>query len=338
MFYVAHHWTPAWPVLALWVVVGGLHLVGVVRSRRSARDAERVPELIRHDLERRDGPAPATSPGRAWAFQGGLLVGLIGIVSPLAYWAVSYIWVRSLQDLLVAVVAPALIVVGQPAPALVAALRRTGRGGSGSGVLARDGSTVGPDASDKTGRHAWWLRYPVLVTVAFNVVWLGWHVPVLYDLAHTDSAARYVEFVLYIGVGIFFWLQLFGSASAAPVALPIRRLGMLIATVVADTILGMVLVFGSGVLYPAYRGAAHHALSVVADQQVGGGVLWMGMLPPLIIASVALLMRWLDHDETNELTRELDRLTRQPAAGRPAWASSGRGAWVARPGTRRPTI
>jgi cytochrome c oxidase assembly factor CtaG len=337
MFYLAH-WTFAWPVLVLWLVVGGLHLVGVVRSCRSTRGAERAPGLIRHDLGRGDGPPSVPSAGRVWAFQGGLLVALIGIVSPLAHWAVIYIWVRSLQDLLVAVVAPALIVVGQPGSALVAALGRTGRGGSGSGVLARDGSAVGPDASNKTGRHPWWLRYPVSVTVGFNVVWLGWHVPVVYDLAHTNTAARYLEFVLYLGVGIAFWLQLFGSASAAPAALPIRRLGMLVGTVVADTILGMVLVFGSGVLYPAYRGAAHHALSVVADQQVGGAVLWMGMLPPLIIASVALLMRWLDHDETNELTRELDRLTRQPAAGRPAWASSGRAAWVARPGTRRPTI
>jgi putative membrane protein len=327
MFYLAH-WSLAWPVLALWVVVGGVHGVGLVRSRRSARGAERAPELIRHDLGRGDGAAPVPAAGRAWAFQGGLLVALIGIVSPLAYWSVIYIWVRSLQDLLVAVVAPALIVVGQPGPALVAALRGAGRGGS----------AVGPDASSKALRTPWWLRYPMTVTVAFNVVWLGWHVPVLYDLAHTNAAARYLEFALYLGVGIAFWLQLFGSASAAPAALPIRRLGMLIATVVADTILGMVLVFGSGVLYPAYRGAAHHALSVVADQQVGGAVLWMGMLPPLIIGSVALLMRWLDHDETNELTRELDRLTRQPAAGRSAWASSGRGAWVARPGTRRPTI
>jgi cytochrome c oxidase assembly factor CtaG len=336
MSYLAH-WTLAWPVLAIWVVLAGLHVAGLVRSGRSSRGAERAPGAIRPDLGHDHGPAPVRSAGRVCAFQGGLLVVLLGIVSPVAYWAGIYIWVRSVQDLLVAVVAPALIVVGRPGPALVAGVRRTGRGGPGSGVLARAGGSVGPGASGKTARNPWWLRYPVGVTVAFNVVWLGWHVPGLYDSGHTNAGARYLEFGLYLVAGIGFWVQLFGSASAGPVAPAIRRLGLLVGTVVADTILGMVLVFGSGVLYPAYRGAAHHALSVVADQQVGGGVLWMGMLPPLIIASVALLMRWLDHDETYELTRELDRLTRQPAAGRPAWASSGRGAWVARPGTRRPT-
>jgi len=274
----------------------------------------------------------APSAGRAWAFQGGLLVILLAVVSPVAHWSVVFIWVRSLQDLLLGVVAPALIVLGQPGPALAAALGRPSHGGPVSGVLSRDGSDRARD------RPPWWLRWPVAVAVAFNLVWLGWHVPVLYDLAHTNATVRYLEFATYLVAGIWFWLQLFGSARSAPAAPPMRRLQLLVGTVVADTILGMVLVFGSGVLYPAYRGAAHHALSVVADQQVGGGVLWMGMLPPLVIASVALLLRWLDHDDADELSRELDRLTRQPAAGRPTWASSGRGAWLARPGDRRPTI
>jgi cytochrome c oxidase assembly factor CtaG len=287
--------------LAIWVVVAGLHVAGVARSWRSALPA-----------------------GRAWAFQGGLLVILVAIVSPLAYWSVLYIWVRSLQDLLVAVVAPALIVLGQPGPALLAALGRPSHG------IDR--------ATDSPPRPPWWLRQPVAVAVVFNLVWLGWHFPGPYDLAHTNAAVRYLEFATYLAAGTGFWLQLFGSAHRAPTALPMRRLALLVGTVVADTILGMVLVFGSGVLYPAYRGAAHHALSVVADQQVGGAVLWMGILPPLVIASVALLLRWLEHDDADELSRELDRLTRQPAAGRPGWASSGRGAWLARPDDRRPTI
>ena len=46
-----------------------------------------------------------------------------------------------------------------------------------------------------------------------------------------------------------FWLQLIGSRpwTATP---PLRRVALLIGTVAADTVLGMVLVFGSGVFYP----------------------------------------------------------------------------------------
>ena len=51
-------------------------------------------------------------------FQAGLLLALLAIVSPLRYWSGIYIWVRALQDLVLAVVAPGLIVVGAPWPAL----------------------------------------------------------------------------------------------------------------------------------------------------------------------------------------------------------------------------
>jgi cytochrome c oxidase assembly factor CtaG len=64
-------------------------------------------------------------------------------------------------------------------------------------------------------------------------------------------------------------------------------------------------------------------LTVLDDQQLSGAVIWMGMLPPMIIAAVALLMRWLDDEESEALTAGLDRLlvTRQSA-------------WPARPGAR----
>ncbi len=310
MSYVLAHWSPAWVVLVIWAAVAAVHLVGLGRQ-----------------------PARGERAWRAAAFHGGLLAVLLALVSPLAYWSLTYIWVRSLQDLLLAVVAPALIALGAPGRALASGLRRTP-----GGPARRDGARGG--ASGVRG----WLAWPVAVTLAFNVVWLGWHLPVLYDLAARNAAVRYLEFAAYLGAGILFWLQLIGSGASRPAAAPVRRLALLVGTVVADTILGMVLVFGSGLLYPAYRGSGHSLLSVVADQQVAGAVLWMGMLPPLIIATVALLLAWMEHEESDELSRELDRLTTgRPPVGRPVWASSGRpswgkAAWPTRPGDRRPTI
>jgi cytochrome c oxidase assembly factor CtaG len=293
MSYVLAHWSPGWVVLAIWAAAAAAHL-----------------------CVWRDGA------WRSAAFHGGLLAVLLALVSPLAYWSLTFIWVRSIQDLLLAVVAPALIMLGAP-------LRLRSPGARGT-----RGSLAGP----------------VAVTLAFNVVWLGGHVPALYDLAAANTAARYVQWAAYLAAGIVFWRQLIGPGRSGPAVdmaqvAPMRRLALLVATAAADTILGMVLVFGSGLVYPAYRGAGHHVLSVVADQQVGGAVLWMGMLPPLIIATVALVLGWLEHEECDELSRELDRLTGQtPAAGsppqarRPAWASSARAAWPARAGYRRPTF
>lgn len=300
MSYVLQHWSEAWAAVAVWAIVAALHLVGL---RRLGADRRRATE--------------------AAAFQGGLLLALLAVVSPIGYWAGRYIWVRSIQDLLIAFTAAPLIVLGAPWQVLA--------GFSGRRAGGRSGRPAG---------RQWWLAWPVAVVVAFNVIWLGWHVTPLYDLSATNTAVRYLEYACYLGAGILLWLQLIGSRPSRPTLPPMRRLAMLVATAVADTILGMVLVFGSGILYPVYRGPSHHALSVLSDQQAAGAVLWMGVLPMLIIAAVALVNGWLDAEESDELSRDLDRLLGRAPATPAAPAASGqrKAVWHARPGYRRPTI
>ena len=82
-------------------------------------------------------------------FQLGLAVIALALMSPIGYLSDVYIWVRALQELLVAVVGPGLIVLGAPWAAFRLAPRRL----------------------------AWLLARPVLAVVAANVVWLGWQLP-----------------------------------------------------------------------------------------------------------------------------------------------------------------
>jgi cytochrome c oxidase assembly factor CtaG len=94
---------------------------------------------------------------------------------------------------------------------------------------------------------------------------------------------------------------------------------MLVGTVIVWTVLGMVLVFGSNVLYPVYANSAHHAvMTVLDDQQLSGAVLWMGIIPVVITAGVALLMQWLDNEESADLSAGLDRLLAQRRGGWPS--------------------
>jgi putative membrane protein len=156
------------------------------------------------------------------------------------------------------------------------------------------------------------------IAIAFNVVWCGWHVPVLYDGALRYPAAYTAEVVSYLGLGVAFWLQLIGSRPLTPVLAPLRRAALVAGSVIVSTLLGMVLVFGSGLAYPGYLGAGHRVLSVVYDQQTGGAVLWVLVLPVYVTAGVALLIRWLNDEEAGALTSGLDRLLK-PA--KPAWPS-----------------
>jgi len=314
------HWSASWPVLLGYAVVAATHLAGLTGTLASATPAP--PAALSAAATRRDLKREAV------VFQAGLLIAVLALLSPIGYWSAVYIWVRSIQDLMLAFVAPALIAVGAPWISLGhywpwhAGSQLGGSAGGGRAGGGRAGGGPAGGGSVESARVPWWLARPVAAVVAFNVIWLSWHLPVAYDLARANSGLGVAEHVTYLAAGIVFWLQLIGSRPYSPSAVPLRRAALLLGTVLAGTVLGMMLVFGSGVLYPVYGGGAHHVMTVIDDQQLAGAVLWMGMLPTLIIAAIAILLRWLGDEEASELSTDLDRLlTRQRSTwpSRPGW-------------------
>lgn len=289
---VVSHWSANAAVLAVVAVVVAVHARGL---RGMVTDARRQGEDTPRGLGR-----------EATACYAGLLVVVLAVASPLAYWSAHYIWVRSLQDVLLANVAPVFLVLG--APWLV--LRR--------GLPFRRPQAREAEPGLRPAATRAQMRRAVGTVIAFNVVWCGWHLPPLYDGALHYPAVYAAEVVSYLGLGMAFWLVLIGSRPLSPALAPLRRVTLLGATVIVGTVLGMVLVFGYGLAYPAYAGAGHRVLSVVYDQQTGGAVLWVLVLPVYVTAGVALLIQWLNDEEAQALTSGLDRLLK-PA--KPAWPS-----------------
>ena len=288
MQHVPTPWSLTGIAIALYVAVSWLHL-----------------NRVRADLRRGGRDAPASRAGRfertgkprdqlvsATLFQAGLLTALLALVSPVGYWSSQYIWVRAIQDLLLCFAAPMLITAGVPR-------RAAGR--------------LGKPAFRRTG--------PVLAAVTFNLSILAWHVPALFDAVPTNGAAQLAEHAVYLGTGCWFWLQIL-RPHPGPWQSPLRRLGLLTGTLAAWTVLGMVLVFGSNVIYPAYANSLHHAMTVLDDQQTSGGVLWMGMMPFLVTAGVILLSAWLDEEDSDHHA-DAEALMRRRAWG-----------WTARSGLR----
>src|SRR5215472_9812039 len=232
MTLIASHWSANAAALAAVAVVAAVHLRGTLAA---AGDARRRGEGV---------------PGGLWreavVFYAGLLVVLIALASPVGYWSQRYIWVRSVQDVLLANVAPALIVLGGPWLAL-----RRGLGFPPAGMSSSARALPAPG----------WARLPVLAFIAFNVVWVGWHIPVFYDAALRHPAVYAAQIVCYLGLGVLLWLQFIGSRPLSPALTPLRRVVLVAGTITVGTLLGMVLVFGYGLAYTAYLGAGHHVQS-----------------------------------------------------------------------------
>ena len=281
---VAAHWSANVAVLAVILAVTAVHLAGLLGLRSDAR---------------RGGAAlPAGLAREAIAFYSGLLLTTLALVSPLGYWAGTFIWVRVLQGILLGVYVPPLLVLGAPWLVLWRGLGRD----------ARPRAWV-PAAPVPPRLRSW----PVAVTALFVVVWCGWYLPVLYDAGVHHPVVLAAQAVTTMAAGVLLWLQIIGSRPFSPQFGPLYRVMLLAAIVLFSTVLGMVLGFDARVLYPAYLGVgSHRLLSVVSDQQNGGAELWVLVLEPYVIAGVALLIRWLNEEESQALSLGLDRMLRPP--------------------------
>jgi putative membrane protein len=286
------HWSASWPVLVGYALVAPWHLAGLFRLRAGRAGGAGSAGSVPWAALRREGVL----------YQLGLLLVLLALVSPVGYWSGVYIWVRAVQTLLIAVVGPGLVVLGAP----WLAFRQLWRPGGDE-----------PTADRVTG-VSFWVSRPVLVVVVFNVIFVGWQLPYLLDLAHRNSSVALAEHASLIAAGLLFWLQLISSRPITAPGSPLRRVVFLVWTVGVSTVLGMVLVFGNNVLYSGYANSYHHVMTVLDDQQLAGAVLWMGMLPPLITGAVALLSQWLDHEDSAELSTGLKKMT---GARRGGWPS-----------------
>jgi len=295
------HWSASWPALIAYVLAAGWHLAGL----RRALAAGPADGASRRQLSR-----------EAVLYHLGLLVILLALVSPVGYLATVYIWVRGLQMLLVGVVGPGLTVLGAPWTAFRLAVGRPSAAHSSGGQPT---DAAGPDVPDTSpGRQPWLMSRPVLAVVVANVLWVGWQFPTPFDAARGNSAVALAEHASYLVAGLLFWLQMISSRPFSQRVPPLRRIALLVGTVAVFTVLGMVLVFGSNVMYFGFPASAHHVMSVLSDQQLAGAVLWMGCLPAMMLVAVALMMEWLRNEESAELSAGLDRLLTPRRNG---WAS-----------------
>ena len=296
------HWSANVAALAVYAVAAAAHLLGM-RGEATGSGPSRQPHRL----------------ARAVAYQAGLLLALLAVVSPMGYWSYRFIWARNLQDVTLAIVAPALIVLGAPWRPLSRGLRLDGW------LSRRDQRTAG-DADDgeaaRRNRAPGWRPWPIAVAVAFCATWWAWHLPALFDAALRSSAVYAIEVASYVAVGTLLWLQLVDSPPLRPQLSPLRRVGLLLGVAASGTVLGLIRVYSSGLAYPAYLGFRHHVLSIISDQQVGGAVLWVIPLVPFSIVAVALVVGWLSEDESEATAADFDRLLRHKSA------------WPSRPGLR----
>jgi cytochrome c oxidase assembly factor CtaG len=300
MNYLTGHWSFD-PFLIVAIVVVIWHEIGLWRLAKRSRP-ERTRERRRRSL---------------W-FYGGLVVMLIAVQSPIDYWADYYFFVHMMQHLLLMFAAPSMIVAGAPWQPLLDAL--PGR----SGQRVTRGVLAGSWSRPLRAAGAFFLR-PWVSIGLFNLVMIGWHLPVPYDVGAENSAVHiWLMHGSYFAVGILFWLQYIPSPPFRRRMPLLSQAAGLIVTNLAMIGLAMALsIFASHSVYSVYNHAPGVTLPPFADQQIGAAILWVcgdfWAIPAMIV-----IVRQLVETE-GSVGVALDRILHRGAAQ----ASSG---WASRAG------
>jgi len=242
---------------------------------------------------RRAGRPTREWTGQALLWWAGLAVLVIAVVSPIDYWSDTYLTAHVVQHILLAFVAPPLIVLGAPwlpilrgVPRPVAhwwgrVLQRTAR---------RRARGTGWQAAAAVREFA---ASPWTPVVAFNAVMVFWHLPGPFDFAAANSSVHiWLAHGAFFGLGVCLWLQVFGSYPFRPVLAPPGRVLALVSTNAVMVLTAMTMVMFSHDLYPWYASAG--AAAQTADQQIAGSILWVCGEVTFLPAILYTVARWLD--------------------------------------------
>jgi putative copper resistance protein D len=142
------------------------------------------------------------------------------------------------------------------------------------------------------------LAFPVVAWVLFAGVMWGTHFSPLFDLALENRWIHDLEHVLYLGSALLFWWPAVG-VDPAPwrLAHPVRILYVLL-QMPQNTFLAVVILNASAPLYPHYASLVRPwGPTPLADQQIAGGIMWLGGDVLFIAAVAAILAGWMRHEE-----------------------------------------
>jgi cytochrome c oxidase assembly factor CtaG len=140
------------------------------------------------------------------------------------------------------------------------------------------------------------ITYPLVAWAIELVVLWGWHLPALFEKTLTSDLTHAAQHASFLFASLLFWWAAFQGGE--------RRIGYgmsviyIFTTAVHSGILGALLTFSPRVWYPAYNGTTlAWGLTPLADQQIGGLIMWVPASIVYIVAGLWLFALWLEESD-----------------------------------------
>lgn len=247
---------------SLWVIIIAVALLYAFGARR---------------MWRKSGWGRGLSAWHVAAASTGWLALIAALAPPLDQLASVSFAAHMIQHEILLLIAAPLLVLGKPLAAFVWSLPMAQRR-----VVAR------------SFRVAWWrsawayFTAPVGAWSVHTLVLWSWHAPAWFEAGLRNDAIHDVQHVSFLGSALLFWWAL---ARRRPDGIAVIYI---LTTLLHTGVLGALLTFSPTVWYPTYATSDNPwNLSALADQQLGGLIMWVPAGAVFMFAGLLILAQWL---------------------------------------------
>ncbi len=222
---------------------------------------------------------------QAASFYSGLLSLVIALDSSIDAYADELLWAHMLQHIILLTVAPPLILLGRPWPTMWRALPRRSRS-----AIAREVSRSPVAAPVRA------LAKPLAAWIVFNAAIVVWHIPSAYDLTERSGLVHVAEHAIFFFCGLLFWARVIDTGPLRPRLQWPVRIAYIVGAMIVGWVLAIVFVVAPEPIYQHYADLPSRpgGISALTDQQLAGGMMWVGGSIAYTIALLIALYKWVE--------------------------------------------
>ncbi|CAN5767976.1 cytochrome c oxidase assembly factor CtaG [soil metagenome] len=236
---------------------------------------------------RPEGEAPATTAQKV-GFVGGTVLLFLSLNGPLHDLSDNYLFsAHMVQHLIITMIVPPLWLLGLPEWSLRPVL--------------------GHRAALGTARV---LTGPLVAFAVYNVVFIGWHFPGLYNWALVNHNAHILQHLMFIGAAVLMWWPVVSPVPELDRIQTPLRMVYLFALGIPMSIVSALITLSESAMYQWYVEAPRvwEHITALDDQQIGGLIMWVPGMMVFWVAITIIFFRWSTREQRDEWReRELIR-------------------------------
>jgi putative membrane protein len=255
-----------WRPLTTFILLAmmGLYLWGWLRARRA------YPKLA--------------TPIRLLSFAAGVVAVALAMISPIYLLHGEMLAARTVQQILLGIIAPPLLWLGCPFHVIV----------WGMPVIVRKVVTRRILLRSATGRLSRFLTRPMFAWLGTLTIFLVWHEPQIVAWTLQHDAIYALTLWIFLMAYLLFWWHLVGTGPRIHAALPswVAFFYIILGGELPNMVTGVTLAFRDSPAYAEYAMQSDlYGFSSLQDQMVSGGMIWLFGSLAYVTAAIMVLAR-----------------------------------------------